>query len=118
MDNKGDFNMTKRPEDKSHDCGRAISDLERFTWGGLLNSLQVNDKYLHQGGLRFFWDNGQKGTRRRLARLDRIYTPTQSKLNMHIGTYFIHGYSVGSDHAPVHLELHIDSGIGKKGVFK
>ena len=35
----GDFNMTERPEDKSHDCGRAISELERFTWRELLNSL-------------------------------------------------------------------------------
>lgn len=24
----GDFNMTKRPNDNSNDCGRAISDLE------------------------------------------------------------------------------------------
>jgi hypothetical protein len=53
----GDFNMTERPEDKSHDCGRAISELERFTWRELLNSLQVEDKYLYQGGPRFSWDN-------------------------------------------------------------
>ena len=26
-----DFNMTERPGDKSYDCGRAISDLERGT---------------------------------------------------------------------------------------
>jgi hypothetical protein len=55
--------MTERPEDKSHDCGRAISELERFTWRELLNSLQVEDKYLYQGGPRFSWDNGQKGIR-------------------------------------------------------
>jgi hypothetical protein len=106
--------MTERPEDKSHDCGRAISDLERFTWGELLNFLQIKNNYLHQGGPRFSWDNGQKGTRRWLARLYRIYTPTQSKINMHVGTYFIHGYTVGSNHAPVHLDLHIGSGEGRK----
>lgn len=33
-------------------------------------------------------------------------------------TYFIHGYFVGSDHAPVHLKLYIGSGGGKKTVFK
>lgn len=27
----GDFNMTERPQDKSNDCGRAISELERGT---------------------------------------------------------------------------------------
>lgn len=26
----GDFNMIERPYDKSNDCGRAISDLERY----------------------------------------------------------------------------------------
>jgi hypothetical protein len=26
-----DFNMTERPQDKSNDCGRAISELERGT---------------------------------------------------------------------------------------
>ena len=33
----GDFNMTEMTQDKSHDCGRTISDLERLTWNGLLN---------------------------------------------------------------------------------
>ena len=46
----GDFNMTERNEDKSHDCERAINDLENFTWKELLNFLQVGDKYIHQGG--------------------------------------------------------------------
>ena len=32
----GDFDMTERPEDKSNDCGRAISILEKFTWNELL----------------------------------------------------------------------------------
>ena len=27
----GDFNMTERPEDKSHDCGRAINGLKKIT---------------------------------------------------------------------------------------
>ena len=45
--------MTERPEDKSHDCGIVISELERFTLNKLLNSLQISIKYLHQGGPRF-----------------------------------------------------------------
>jgi hypothetical protein len=53
-----------------------------------------------------------------LARLDRIYTPTQNKLNMYQTTYFIHDYSVGSDHVPIHLELHIDCRVCRKAVFK
>jgi hypothetical protein len=52
--------MTERPENKSHDCGRAISDLEIFTWSKLLNSLQINDKFVYQCGPRFSWDNVQK----------------------------------------------------------
>lgn len=28
----GDFNITERPDDKSHGCGRTISDLESYTW--------------------------------------------------------------------------------------
>ena len=47
-----------------------------------------------------------------------MYIPIQSKLNIHQATYFIRGYSVGSDHSPVHLELHIGSGEGGKSVFK
>ena len=50
--------MTERVQDKSKDCGRAISDLERFTWGELLNAFQVQDKFVHQGGPRFSWNNG------------------------------------------------------------
>ena len=84
----------------------------------MLNFLQIEDKCLYQGGPRFSWDNGQKGIRRRLPRLDRIYTPIQSKLNMHLANYSIHGYSVGSDHSPVHLELHIGSGEERKTALK
>ena len=114
----GDFNMTERPEDKSHGCGRTISDLESYTWKEFSNSIQVRDEFLHQGGPRFSWDNGQKGERRRLARLDRFYTPSQSRLNTRITTYFIHGYAVGSDHAPVHIEVYMGSGEDQKGAFK
>ena len=45
---RGDFNMTERPEDKSHRCGRTISDLEKYTWKEFLNSLQVSDEFVHQ----------------------------------------------------------------------
>ena len=110
--------MTERPEDKSNDCGRAISNLERYTWNELLNAFQATDYFVHQGGPRFSWDNGQKGQARRLARLHRFYTPKQSKLNIHQGSYFIHGHSVGSDHSPVQVELSIGSGEGRKTSFK
>lgn len=49
----GDFNMTERPQDKSNKCGRAISDLERFTWNELLNAFQVSDTFTHHGGPQF-----------------------------------------------------------------
>ena len=52
--------MTERPHDKSNDCGRAISDLERFTWNKWLNIFQVKDLFMYQGGPRFSWCNGQK----------------------------------------------------------
>lgn len=99
--------MTERPQDKSTDCGRAISDLKRYTWNELLNAFQVHDTFTHQGGPRFSWNNGQKGKAKRLARLDRFYIPEKSKLEITHKTYFIHGYPVGSDHAPVQMELHI-----------
>lgn len=54
--------MTERPEDKSQDCGRTISDLERFSWNALTDSLQVYDSFKHIGGPRFTWDNQQLGT--------------------------------------------------------
>lgn len=50
----GDFNMTKRTQDKSKNCGRAISDLERFTCGELMNVFQVQDNFIHQGCLDSF----------------------------------------------------------------
>jgi hypothetical protein len=37
---------------------------------------------------------------------------------MYLVTYFIYGYSVGSYHSPVELELHIGSGEGGKIVYK
>jgi exonuclease III len=114
----GDFNMTERPQDKSNDCGRAISDLERFTWNEFLNAFQVKDKFTYQGGPRFSWCNGQKGQARRLARLDRFYSPIQSKLDINHTAYFIHGYMVGSDHSPVQIEVSIGSGEVRKTTYK
>ena len=114
----GGFNMTERVQDKSKDCGRAISDLKIFTWGELLNAFQVQDKFVHQGGPRFSWNNGQHGQARRLARLNRFYTPNQSRLEIHHTAYFIHGYSVGSDHSPVQIELNIENGEVRKSTFK
>ena len=74
--------------------------------------------FVHQGRPRFSWDNGQNGQARKLARLDRFYTPKQSRLNIHHGEYLIYGYSVGSDHSPVQIELRIGSGKVKKSTFK
>ena len=65
----GDFNMTEMLHDKSKDCGRSINDLEKFTWNELLTAFQIQDTFIHQGGPRFSWNNGQHGLARRLARL-------------------------------------------------
>ena len=72
MDSRWDFNITERPEDKSHDCGRTISGLEKLTCNDLFNTFQVKDTFFYQGGQRFLWCNGQKGNARRLGRLDKF----------------------------------------------
>ena len=114
----GDFNMTERAQDKSRDCGRAISDVERLTWEGLLNAFKIQDNFVHQGGPRYSWNNSQKGHARRLARLDRFYIPSQSRLKIHHTSYFIHGHSVGSDHSPVQIEIGIGDGELRKSTYK
>jgi hypothetical protein len=70
----GDFNMTKRPHERSNDCSRAISDLVRYTWNNLLSTLHINNIFIHHGGPRFSWNNGHKGQAQRLVKLDRFYT--------------------------------------------
>ena len=106
------------PEDKSSDCGRAISELERFTWREVLHALQVRDIFTYKGGTVFSWNNGQLDRTRKLARLDRFYTPTYSKVEMRLFSYFIHGHAVGSDHALVQVELHIGQGEVRKFSYK
>ena len=101
----GNFNITERPYDKSNDCGHALSDLERGTWNGLLDTFQIQDFFHHEGGPRYSWSNGQSGIPRRLARLDRFYIPKQNRLDIHHKTYYIHGYTVGFDHSPIQMEL-------------
>ena len=113
-----DFTMTERAQDKSHDCGRAISDLERLTWNGLLNAFQLHDTYIHQGRSKFFWHKRQKSRARRLARLDRFYTPIHIRLDMKLILYFIHGYSVGSDHSPVQMEICMGEDGAMRSTFK
>jgi hypothetical protein len=49
------------PQNKSNNCGRGISDLERYTWNKLLNIFQIKDTFIHQGDPRFSWNNGQAG---------------------------------------------------------
>ena len=39
-------------------------------------------------------------------------------MEIHHTTYFIHGYSVGSDHSPVQIELNIENGEVRKSTFK
>ena len=110
--------MTKRRQDKSNDYGRGISDFERFTWNELLNIFQVKDSSIHQGGPRFSWNNEQAGKARRLAKLDRFYTPEKNRLGIKHKAYFIHGYPVGSDHTPLQIKLHIGSRKIRKSTFK
>ena len=64
------------------------------------------------------WNNGQHGQARRLARLDRFYTPSPSRLEIYHTTYVTHDYSVGSDHLPVQLEINIGNGEVRKSTFK
>ena len=114
----GNFDMTRRPQDKSKDCGRAISDLERFTWNGLLTAFQIHGHFIHQGGPRFSWSNGQRGNARRLARLHRFYMPTHNRLGIHPKAYFIHGCSVGWNHSPVQLEISTKNEDVRNTAFK
>ena len=53
--------MTERVEDKSNDCGKAISDLERCAWNELLNAFQINDASIHRRGPRFLGTMGKRG---------------------------------------------------------
>lgn len=66
--------MTECHANKSLNCGRAISDVEGFSWNSLMDALQLH-VFKHMGGIRFSWDNQQHVSERHLARLDRIYTP-------------------------------------------
>ena len=91
VDPWGNFNMTKRAQDKFKDCGRPISDLERYSWGELMNIFQTQDKFEHLGGHRFSWNNGQYGQTHRLAQLYEFYMPRQSRLGIYHKTYFIYG---------------------------
>ena len=50
--------------------------------------------------------------------LERFYTPTYKRLNIHLASYYIHGYSVGSDHSVVQLEVHIGRSEMRKTTFK
>ena len=110
--------MTERAEDKSHNCGRAISGLEKITWNELLSTFKVKDPFIYQGGPRFSRCNGQKDKARRLARLDRFYLPSSGKIGMKLPNYFIYGYSVGSDHYSVQLEVTIGQEAERKSTYK
>lgn len=52
--------MTERLNDKSNDCGRAISDLENFSWNELLNALQYRHSFGSQGGHNFLGIMGKR----------------------------------------------------------
>lgn len=90
---RGDFNMIEIQNDKSNDCGREISNQERFNWNELLMTFQIQDTFIHQGGPILSWTNGQVGRAQRLARLDRFYIPQNMGQDIRQTSYFIHGYS-------------------------
>lgn len=73
---------------------------------GFLNVFQIQVFLIHEECLRFLWPNGQKCNSRRLARLDRFYTPNQSRQHK---SYYIHEYTVGSDHSLIQLEFSIEN---------
>lgn len=116
--------MVESLQDKSNEYGRGINDLERYTWNELLNAFHIKDTFIHQGGPRFSWNNGQvgqacqAGQTKRLAILYRFYTPEKSKLKINHKAYFIHGYPMGSDHALVQIKLNIGSKEVRKSAFK
>lgn len=99
----GDFSMTKIIQDKFNCCERTINEVKILTWNGLLNIFQLHDIFVYQGEPRFWWNNGQVGYVRRLARLDRFYVPIHSSLCIRHVQYFIYEYRVSSDYAPVQL---------------
>lgn len=99
----GDLNMSERPEDKLHDCGKTINDLERFSYNSLMDALQLHDSFQLRRGLRFSWDNQQQGLEHWLARLDRIYTPKDKREDLSLVAYTIHGDSLGSYHSLVQI---------------
>ena len=78
----GDFNMTERPHDKSNDCGRAISELERNTWNGLLDVFLIQDFFHREGGPSNSWSNVQSGISRILASLHRFYMGNMRTINV------------------------------------
>lgn len=92
--------------------------MERFSWHELLDTLQINDSFIYHGGPRFSWNNGRYGQARRMARLDRFYTPVNALGNTRHTPYFIHGYSVGFDHSPVQVEICLGPERSKKLPFK
>lgn len=115
---RGDFRMIEKPEDKFYDCRRVINYLEKFATKELLNILQVSNNFIYQGRPRCSWDNGQRGEGRRFVRLDMFYTPTHSRLNIHLTSYYMNEYSVSVDHSSVHLELHIGGSEMRITTFK
>lgn len=101
--------MIERYEDKPHDYGMAISEVERLSWNNLLDTFHILS-FQHNREIWFSWDNQQLGLDRRLARLDRIYTPRNRGNDFIPYSYSIHGNSLGFDHAPVKLNLNIGQG--------
>lgn len=53
-----------------------------------------------------------------MAKCDRFYMPSHSRLGIYQRAYFIHGYTVGSEHAPVQLEISFGNGEVKSTAFK
>lgn len=45
--------MRDWPNDKYNNCGRAMSDLERFSKNEFMNGLQIQDIFVHQRGVFF-----------------------------------------------------------------
>lgn len=78
----------------------------------------MHDSFHYNGGIWFSWDNQQLGLERRLARLDHIYSPKNKGEDFVPSEYIIHGNSIGSNHAPVKLELSIGNEERRQTMFK
>jgi exonuclease III len=101
----GDWNFVERSQDKSRNNNQTMSVEERGLFESLTTTLGVIDAFPASNRVRYSWDNKRTVGLRTLARLDRIYTPTELSGNTKVDEYAILRDSSLSDHLPVHRRV-------------